>query len=167
MSLCPGNAVWYCWQIQWAELRSRTAGTSIQSVLTAPLCSFPGGSPWRWFQSWGNCSRHLLTQAHTAGSRAWVTLPSWEAWECGGSQEQHAGDTWEQRDHSWQLCVARTYHSSTIQSLGNPLAAIGKAVLKHGNITKHNNFKKKFLWIFRSLTCMLGILPNLALLRPH
>lgn len=81
--------------------------------------------------------------AHTSTHswhRAWITLPSWEAWECGGSQDQHAGDTWEQQDHSWQLCLAKTYHSSMIQSLGNPLAAIGKAVLKHGNIARHRYF---------------------------
>lgn len=71
LSLCPGIAGGCCWQTRWAEFRSRTASTSIRSVLTAPLCSFPG---WK-----------LLTVVSESGEPFWPVIAhmSTRSWQHG------------------------------------------------------------------------------------
>lgn len=145
LSLCLGIAGGSCWQTRWAESRSGTASTSIRSVLTAALCSFP-----RW---------KLLRVVSESGGPFWPVIAhtSTHGWQHGGVHivfPRSPGAWWGpeearcrhalEQGHSLQLFVAWTYHSSMAQSLGNTLVAIAKVVLKHGNnITEHNNLKRK------------------------
>lgn len=79
-------------------------------------------------------------QACTAGSVAWIMLSSKGAQAHGESQKQHAGDTlWSSKIPVCSCLLPRLNYSSMIQSLGNPLAAFGKAVPKHGNTSTECN----------------------------